>query len=127
MKRVVACVALAIAVAGCGNDASSDELRPATTTKAPEPTVFCDMTQIASGLAVAQVSYTNNLSVRASAGVGVDLYFAGEWVDSDGTVIRSVPPGQSKTARVTFESQEFDRGEWINLSCEIYAVEELVP
>ena len=127
MKQVVACLVLAVWVAGCGNGASSDELRPATTTKAPEPIVFCDMTTSFQDFARAQVSYTNNLSVRASAVVRVDLYFADEWVDSHGAVIRNVPPGQSQTARVTFQSQEFDRGDYINLSCEIYEVEELVP
>lgn len=113
MKRVVACLAVAVAVAGCGGGA------PPSVSDAE-----CEVVSLDRSKATWEVALVNSMDTRARFKISVDLYYAGEWYGSDYNLTRDTPPGQIATTSYT-TSIELDDPGFVELySCEVYEIAE---
>ena len=119
MKRVVACLVLAVALAACGSGESDAEFAPATTTTWGQIPTTCEVTEVVTWASqvVFEVSFTNTLASRSGFSAGVDVYRAGEWLGATDVFVSRVPPGVTAKAEGFVFDDATDRSDLPRLQC----------
>lgn len=92
MKRVMACLVLAVAVAACGSRGSDGEFAPTRTTWQIIPTT-CEVTGANPNGIVFEVLFTNTLASRSDFLAKVDVYDASGYLGATEVSAVRVPPG----------------------------------